>query len=268
METLDTMPVGQTIKNILLLLGSNGNLGSSLLDSCHDLFRKYDHIFCIDKDLNPSAQSFSSSSVHFIVCDAIKDDYLKQLLFQLNTDQIQLDALNLIAQDYPVTTTGLSDIYTSPFSIDVSEYVQSLSVTAASSYHLIKQVIDLQLLSSSIWLVGSIYDRVLPSPSLYSSDSSLYKPIAYSSGKYAQIPLRNQASVYLAKYGGRCNSLSFGGIELNQSPEFVARYCTKAPSKSLVPMSDVLKMIKWALLESPKSLNGSDILIDGAFSLS
>ena len=33
-------------------------------------------------------------------------------------------------------------------------------------------------------------------------------------------------------------------------------------------MSDVLKMIKWALLESPKSLNGSDILIDGAFSLS
>ena len=173
MEVLGSMQDGKKIKNVLLILGSNGNLGSSLLDSCQDLLCKYDHIFCIDKDLSPVAANFSSSSVYFIACDAIKDDYLTQVIGQLNTDKFQLEALNLIAQDYPVTSTGLSNIHCSPFSIDVNEYVQSLSVTAASSYPLIKQVIELKLFSSSIWLIGSIYDRVLPSPSLYSDDRSL-----------------------------------------------------------------------------------------------
>lgn len=268
MVTSDLMPVGTKLKRVLLILGANGNIGSMILDSCQDLLQKYDYIFCLDKDAHPQANSIVNSSIHFVICNAIKDDYLRNLVAQFGNEKFELDALNLIAQDYPVTSSGLSSIYTSPFSIEVNEYVQSLAVTAASSYHLIKQIIDLKLLSSSVWLIGSIYDRVLPSPSLYSDDNSLYKPIAYASGKYAQIPLRNQASVYLAKYGGRCNSLSFGGIQFNQSRDFVDRYSAKSPSNCLVPFSDVLKMIKWALLESPKSLNGSDILIDGAFSLS
>jgi len=262
------MPAGTKVNRVLLLLGANGNLGSKLLDSYQDLLQKYDHIFCLDKDENPQASKIVDTSIHFMICDAIKDDYLKDVAAQFASVNFELDALNLIAQDYPVTSTGLSTMYTSPFSINFDEYIKSLAITAGSSYHLIKQVIDLKLLSSSVWLIGSIYDRVLPSPSLYSSNKSLYKPIAYASGKYAQIPLRNQASVYLAQYGGRCNSLSFGGVELNQSHDFIERYCTKSPSNSLVPISDVLKMIRWALLESPKSLNGSDILIDGAFSLS
>lgn len=268
MVASDSTLAGTNKKHVLVLLGSSGNLGNKILDKHLDFLKKYDQIFCFDKELNYQSEIIESTSIHFKTCDATRDDYLEDVVTQVPYNDFELDALNLIAQDYPVTSSGLSDSFTNPFSIGVHEYVQSLSVTAASSYHLIKQVIDLNLLSSSIWLIGSIYDRVLPSPSLYSNDSSLYKPIAYSSGKYAQVPLRKQAAVYLAEYGGRCNSLSFGGIELNQSSDFIDRYCAKSPSKSLVCINDVLNMVKWALLESPKSLNGSDIIIDGAFSLS
>ena len=268
MVTSNSTRDGTKIKRVLLILGASGNLGTKIIDLYQDLFSKYDQIFCIDRFSNLQLAEINNPLICFVKCDAIQDEYLQDIVNKLSHDDFELDAINLIAQDYPVTSTGLSNSYTSPFAIEVHEYIKSLSITAASSYHLIKQVIDLKLLSSSIWLIGSIYDRVLPSPSLYSDDNSLYKPIAYSSGKYAQIPLRNQAAVYLAKYGGRCNSLSFGGIQLNQSSDFIDRYSAKSPSNGLVPVTDVLNMIKWALLESPKSLNGSDIILDGAFSLS
>ena len=268
MVASDSTLAGTNKKHVLVLLGTNGNIGRRILDTHTELLEKYDQIFCFDKQLNNQCELVANPSIYFEECDATCDNYLENVVAQIPYDHFELDALNLIAQDYPVTSTGLSVSFTNPFSIGVHEYVQSLSVTAGSSYHLIKQVIDLKLLSSSIWLIGSIYDRVLPSPSLYSNDNTLYKPIAYSSGKYAQIPLRKQAAVYLAKYGGRCNSLSFGGIELNQSRDFIDRYSAKSPSHSLLCINDVLNMVKWALLDSPKSLNGSDILIDGAYSLS
>ena len=269
METSDLTPVGVQNNLILIILGSNGNLGRKLVDFFPAFLSKYKYIFCLDKDsANCDEALAQSQSIKFLTCDAISDNYIENILTQLPDKNFHFDVINLIAQDYPVTSSGLSGSHSSPFSISVNEYIDSISVTAASSYHLIKQIIDLELLSSSIWLIGSIYDRVLPSPSLYSDDNSLYKPIAYSSGKYAQIPLRNQAAVYLAPYGGRCNSLSFGGLKLDQSADFIERYSKKSPSNSLVPVSHALKMIKWALLDSPSSLNGSDILIDGAFSLS
>ena len=172
MVTSGTTQAGIKSKRVLLLLGANGNLGTKLLESTEDLLHKYTHIFCLDKVFNHDSLPYSDSSIQFMSCDAIKDDYISQIISHLGGKDLQLEALNLIAKDYPVMESGLSQQYTSPFAIDPNDYVESLAVTAGSSYHLIKQVIDLELLSTSLWLIGSIYDRVLPSPTLYSKDNS------------------------------------------------------------------------------------------------
>ena len=144
---------GTKIKRVLLILGASGNLGTKIIDLYQDLFSKYDQIFCIDRFSNLQLAEINNPLICFVKCDAIQDEYLQDIVNKLSHDDFELDAINLIAQDYPVTSTGLSNSYTSPFAIDVHEYIKSLSITAASSYHLIKQVIDLKLLSSSIWLI-------------------------------------------------------------------------------------------------------------------
>jgi len=258
------MPAG-TKSNILLILGSNGNIGKSLLHNVNELLQKYKHIYCIDLNNNETLDDSQSSRVSFITADAVNTEYFKHL--PVTYDLHKLDALNLIAHDYPVTSLGLSDKYTSPFQLTTSQYIASLGITAGSSYNLIRQIQIYKFLDPSIWLIGSIYNNILPDPFLYSEDSSVYKPIAYSSGKYAQLPLRDQAARFFAPTGGRCNSLSFGGIKSSQDHEFIKKYSSLCPAGRLVDISEVTSTIIWALIHSPHSMNGADILVDGAFHL-
>ena len=160
MVASDSTLAGTNKKHVLVLLGSNGNIGRRILDTHTELLEKYDQIFCFDKQLNNQCELVANPSIYFEACDATCDNYLENVVAQIY-DHFELDALNLIAQDYPVISTGFRSLL-QILSIGVHEYVRSIS-NGGSSYHLIKQVIDLKLLSSSIWLIGSIYDRVLPS---------------------------------------------------------------------------------------------------------
>ena len=264
MDTLNLMPAG-TKPHVLLILGSSGNIGQALLYQLSDLLTKYEHVYCVDITSKQTMANYESTNISFLTADAVQDEYFNQLA--ISSTVFKLDALNLIAQDFPVNSKGLSIKHTSPFQLSTSDYILSLGATAGSSYNLIRQIQMNKFFDSSIWLIGSIYNHILPDTFLYSDDSSLYKPIAYSSGKYAQLPLRDQAARYFAHTGGRCNSLSFGGIQSSQDEEFIKKYSTLCPSGRLVYMSEVTSTIMWALLKSPDSMNGADILIDGAFHL-
>ncbi|WP_063405986.1 MULTISPECIES: SDR family oxidoreductase [Prochlorococcus] len=258
------MPAG-TKSHILLILGSSGNIGTSLLQNVDELLNKYKHIYCIDININGAIPDSRSTSLSFIEADAVHTEYFQHL--PVSCDLFKLDALNLIAHDYPVTSLGLSDKFNSPFQLSTQQYIASLGVTAGSSYNLIRQIQMYNFIDPSIWLIGSIYNQILPDPFLYSDNSSVYKPIAYSSGKYAQLPLRDQAARFFAPTGGRCNSLSFGGIKSSQDHEFIKKYSSLCPAGRLVDISEVTSTIIWALIHSPDSMNGTDLLVDGAFHL-
>ena len=253
-----------TKQELLLILGSNGNLGTALISMNSKFHKKFQRTYCFDVK-HENCPLDQDGSVEYIVADVVRSSYLAKL--QLDPSSYKLTILNLVAKDYPVTSSGLAQNFSSPFCLGISDYLSSIAVTSGSSYNLLHQIDQLGFQDSSVWLVGSIYNRILPDPILYSDDRSIYKPIAYSSGKYAQLPLRDQAAVYFAPFGGRCNSLSFGGIQTNQQQSFVDKYVSICPSGQLVSMDEVVSTIMWALLDSPQSMNGADILIDGAFHL-
>jgi len=263
MDTTDTIKVGSK-QDTLIILGSNGNIGKALIANKDQLQSKFSFVYCFDIRREENFVN-SGKFLQFIKADIVHSSYLSNL--NLDPSFHKLTCLNLVAQDYPVTPTGLGHDYSSPFCLETSRYLESIAITAGSSYNLFNQIDRLGFYDSSVWLIGSIYNKILPDPALYSDDSSIYKPIAYSSGKYAQLPLRDQAAVYFGSFGGRCNSLSFGGIQTVQQQSFIDRYSSMCPSGRLVGMDEVVSTIMWALLGSPESMNGADILIDGAFHL-
>ena len=129
------------------------------------------------------------------------------------------------------------------------------------------QISKLKFFQVDIILISSIYETQLPDSSLYSDlKNTIFKPIAYSSGKAAQAPLLKQAARILGPYGGRCNCLSFGGIKGNQNEKFIEKYSKKTPQGKMIEIDEVIKMILWLFNDSPKSINGENIMVDGGFS--
>lgn len=244
----------------IVIIGSEGLIGRALLNRLADCKGSI-NIHGIDIHDHSNQKSHSNFFYHKL--DAFRDDIIEKLgLTKIST---KMSFVNLAARDYPVDNSGLTSRCTDPFMLSPTEFADSMSSTAGIAHNLMHSICKHNICKVDIILVGSIYAHVLPNPTLYSSDSSLYKPIAYSMAKIAQGPLLKQAARYLGPLGGRCNCLSFGGIENNQHAQFVRAYSDLSPQGQLVPMNDVVRMLKWMIFDAPESLNGSEIILDGGF---
>ena len=255
------------VRNLLIVLGANGFLGTNLiknLSSSSSCF--FDRIIAVDNFIPHKNTSLhlDHPHVHYIQADVTSDDYFESVILSHVTF---VTIINLVAKDYPVSSKGLGQSFNSPFCLSPDQYSASLVTTSTSSYNIFYLLEKHGRLNSHVLLVGSIYSHILPNPALYSNDLSLWKPIAYSAGKYSQIPLYKQAAVYMARYGGRCNCISFGGIESDQSSDFKKSYSELAPQSCMVPIDDVVATIIWMLTSPPKSINGAELMVDGAFSV-
>ena len=247
------------------ILGSSGNLGRALAQEIDATKSNVvNMLYLVDQVAFPSCYPLSNCNTKFLEADIADGDFIQALEPNL---QIPHLFINLVAKDYPVTSAGLCANSTHPFSLNTEEYNRSMAVTAGTTYNLVRLIIEKQISSAHLVLIGTIYNYMLPDPAFYSPDKSLYKPVSYSSAKHAQKALMHQAAVYLANVGGRCNSVAFGGINLDQSAEFKQAYSLRAPQMRLVPLNDAIKTLIWLAFDSPPSVNGAELLVDGGMSL-
>jgi len=252
-------------KSNVWILGASGNLGcelSKLID--RSKYQFISTLYLIDKAPFPCPSSLVNCHTSYLTSDIANGDFITPLKPDLEIPQI---FINLIAKDYPVTSVGLSTGCPHPFSLTTDEYTTAVSVTSGTSYNLIRLIVEKNIAPVHLVLVGTIYNYMLPDPRFYSFDKSKYKPVAYGSAKHAQKALMQQAAVYLAQNQGRCNSIAFGGIDLDQSEEFKRAYSERCPQSQLVPVNQALDALKWLAFDSPPSLNGAEIVIDGGISL-
>ena len=109
MATLGTTKAGSK-QDSLVILGSNGNLGKALLANKNKFFEKFSCIYCFDVRHEDSL-SIDNDSLKFIVADVVQTQYLSDL--NLDPSLHRLTFLNLVAQDYPVTSAGLGENFSS-----------------------------------------------------------------------------------------------------------------------------------------------------------
>ena len=250
----------------LVVLGSSGNLGRALLSYLSE--RLSDTIYCLDSQ---TPQTFlDQSNIHYMKCDFLTSGFPDEIIDKLTNAKDKITFVNLIAKDYPVLNSLHASAFNgSPFDLPVSDIAESYSVTLGSSYKLIQEIQKLGDTPYHVILVGSIYGISLPKHHIYKDpdDNSpiLFKPVSYSLAKAAQILLLKEAVRCFGSINRRFNMISFGGIELNQDEGFKTRYKEITPNSELVKLPEVCDMFLFMIKDSPDSMNGSNVLVDGGW---
>ena len=89
------------------------------------------------------------------------------------------------------------------------------------------------------------------------------KPVTYSIVKSGIIGLTRYLATYWPKSKVRCNALCPGGIENNQSEEFLNKISKKIPMGRLAKAEEYQGTIIWLLSDASSYLNGAIISVDG-----
>jgi len=115
----------------------------------------------------------------------------------------------------------------------------------------------------SVVNIGSIYGSVGPDLRLYDG-TSMGNPAAYAASKGGLLQLTRWLATVLAP-AIRVNAVSIGGIKRGQPPEFVERYCQRAPLGRMASEEDVKSAVAYLAADSSAYVTGQNLIVDGGF---
>ncbi len=153
-----------------------------------------------------------------------------------------------------------------------SDYMESFNINILALSNLVNQSLPLLKNSknASIINISSMYGSIIPDPNLY-ENTGLNNPPHYGVAKAALEYYGRYASVNLAKYGIRVNTISPGPFPnktvIKKFPQFIKRLKKKNPLNTIGKPRDIITSILF--LSSPNSsfVTGSNIPIDGGWKL-
>jgi len=120
---------------------------------------------------------------------------------------------------------------------------------------------------------ASTYGMLGQDPELYRG-INLKENAIYSSIKGGILSQTKQMAAYYGPYGIRINSVSPGGIQgkiagkkNNQSKKFIQRYSKKTPLKRMGKPTDIAPTIIFLASEASSYITGTNIVIDGGWTI-
>lgn len=118
---------------------------------------------------------------------------------------------------------------------------------------------------ASIVNVSSIYGLVGPDHRIYEG-TSMTNPAAYAASKGGLQQVTKWLSTVMAPEV-RVNTVTPGGIERGQLPEFVNRYEERTPLKKMATEEDVSAAIVYLLSDKAKYITGHNLVVDGGWTV-
>ncbi len=126
-------------------------------------------------------------------------------------------------------------------------------------------------LSGSVTMVSSIYGIISPNPDLYEGSLYLEKaintPPIYSASKSGILGLARYLAAYWGEYGIRVNCITPGGVYSGQNDEFKDRYSQRVPMKRMARPNEIVGAAVFLASPAASYINGTNIVIDGGFSI-
>lgn len=93
------------------------------------------------------------------------------------------------------------------------------------------------------------------------------KPISYSAIKHAIVGVTKYFSTYYFASGIRCNALSPGGVEIDQSQEFKSKLSSLIPLGRMARSDEYKGCIKFLASDASSYVNGHNLVADGGRSV-
>ena len=157
-------------------------------------------------------------------------------------------------------------------SSSLNNYKESLNINVLALSNLVDQSLPFLKKSKnpSIINISSMYGSIIPDPYLY-KNTGLNNPPHYGVAKAALEHYSKYASVNLAKYGIRVNTISPGPFPnknvIKKFPKFITRLKKKNPLNRIGKPEDIITSILFLASPNSSFVTGSNIPIDGGWKL-
>jgi NAD(P)-dependent dehydrogenase (short-subunit alcohol dehydrogenase family) len=120
----------------------------------------------------------------------------------------------------------------------------------------------------SIINIGSLYASVSPDARLYDhlpTDPPFLKPPAYGASKAALLNLSRYLATHWGPSGVRVNTLSPGGVEGGQDPEFKRKFVSRVPLGRMAAVDDLRGPLIFLASDASSYVTGIELRVDGGF---
>ena len=126
-------------------------------------------------------------------------------------------------------------------------------------------------MNGSIINVSSIYGMVSPNQKIYEyrrkNGAEFFKPITYSVSKSGIYNLTRYLAAYWAKKNVRVNTVTFAGVFNNQDKQFLENYCSIIPLGRMANEDEYNGAILFLASKASEYMTGSNLVIDGGWTI-
>ena len=249
--------------NKILITGCNGNLSLTLIEY---FLSKQDYIIigCDLHDKFDPKNKINKKNITYIKSDLQSLSSIKDMFVILKNNNLLPD---LIINNAAVDSVPLENIKNN--GLDLKDFDSFFRINVRGPIYLFKLIskewIKMKMTGSVINL-STIYSKLSPDPNLYSK--GFIKNILYGSSKSALNNAFKQISVIYARKNIRVNTLILAGVEsTQQSKEFKDKYQNRIPLGRFLKIKEIYSAFDFLLDDRNSYMTGSEIIIDGGYTL-
>ena len=263
----------KNLKNkVVILTGALGLLGKSIAQS---LAKEKAIIIMLDIKKNNDIKKVKEyklikNNLYYYKCDVTKIKEIKKIAKIVYNKFRKIDILINAAAITDAVEKKTNPEFSKFENFSLKDWSKSININLNSMF-LCSQVFGNKMIKqkkSSIINFASTYGMVGPDQKIYMSKNSkhtFFKNPAYPTAKGAVISFSKYLAAYWGKEGVRVNSISPGGIENNQSKEFIRNYSSKTILGRMGRTEDIIGIIKFLCSDESSYITGSNIVVDGGW---
>ena len=254
-------------KRKCIILGGSGLLGQSIVKEIKDEFS----LLTILDIKKPSKSILKNKNINFfnIDCSDILnlEKNLTKIIKKVGCPSVFINC------SYPVADSwSKCNFLRINAKIFLENITPNLSSYAISSIYFAKKMTIKKF--GSIINIGSIYGSVAQDASIYKGIKNYNENAVYPIVKSGLIGLTKQMASFFGKSGIRVNLLSPGGIYghnkndgKKQNNKFLKNYKNRVPMKRLGYSSEVAKAVKFLSTDQSSYITGTNLLVDGGWTI-
>ncbi|KGG16316.1 MULTISPECIES: SDR family oxidoreductase [unclassified Prochlorococcus] len=241
----------------IIVTGSNGLIGSFLVKS---LLAKKEFVIGVDISDYSSVQD---ERFYYNSVDISNDKEVEILYERISKKEIDLTALINCHQYKP------KGFLSKESEDDIELWKSVIDANLNGLYYMclgIKNYRRPEFSDISIVNFGSTYGRISSNPNLY-KNNSMGNPACYSASKGGVHMLTKYLAANWIQFGIRTNTIAPHGVLNNHETEFIKKFSSLTPINRMMKLEELLPAVELLLDKRNTYMNGSELVIDGGWSI-